>query len=294
MGWLFRAERCLLFLTMLRTLFLFLLVTVFNLGGIAQTDTLWLVPGGVGVGGDTLAALRFCNSPEFQLSNETLESTGSVVVVNADTVTHELAWSAQEGTTWTAEPGAAVELDLAIEGNATHRLWSTTERGQTLGLCTMVRSGWEDLPHFEWNLNEWDPEETWTLAGGGGLDPSAPYVPRQFTINDLNYPSTLGDSSSHVQTSVGAPVYISIINQGRMHQVLHFHGFHVEVLHSSAHLNRVGWSKDTMPIKAGECVVVQLNPNQPGEYPVHAHNLVAVTNAGFYPGGMITYLNIEP
>jgi len=56
----------------------------------------------------------------------------------------------------------------------------------------------------------------------------------------------------------------------------------------------VGWSKDTVPVKRGECVVVKLNPNQSGEYPVHAHNLVAVTNAGFYPGGMITFLSVAP
>ena len=271
------------------------LASVLAAGLYAQSDTLWMVPGGVGLGGDTLAALRFCATPQFQMTNETLNDlTSSVVVVNADSVAHELAWTAQEGTTWSVTPGASVELDVTGLADETHRLWSVTERGQTLGLSTMIRSGWDDLPHYEWNLNEWDPAETWELAGGGSLDPTAAYVPRQFTINDLNYPNTLADSSSYVQTSVGAAVYISIINQGRMDQVLHFHGYHVDMLQSSAHPNRVGWSKDTVPVKAGECVVVRLDPNQPGEYPVHAHNLVAVTNAGFYPGGMITYLNVAP
>lgn len=271
------------------------MASVLAVGLSAQADTLWMVPGGVGLGGDTLAALRFCATPQFQMSNETLNGlTSSVVVVNADSVSHELAWTAQDGTTWTVEPGASVELNVTGLANATHRLWSVTERGQTLGLSTMVRSGWDDLPHYEWNLNEWDPEETWMLAEGGSLDPSAAYVPRQFTINDLNYPNTLADSTSYVQTSVGSAVYISIINQGRMDQVLHFHGYHVDMLQSSAHTNRVGWSKDTVPVKSGERVVVRLDPNQPGEYPVHAHNLVAVTNAGFYPGGMITYLNVAP
>ncbi|MDA0729048.1 MAG: multicopper oxidase domain-containing protein [Bacteroidetes bacterium] len=264
-------------------------------GFCAQSDTLWMVPGGVGLGGDTLAALRFCDTPQFQVSNETIDGAlSSLVLVNGDSVAHELACTALEGTTWSVAPGASVELDVSGLGNATHRLWSVTERGQTLGLSTMVRSGWDDLPHYEWNLNEWDPEETWVLAEGGSLDPSAAYVPRQFTINDLNFPNTLADSSSYVQTSVGAAVYISIVNQGRMDQVLHFHGYHVDMLQSSAHGNRVGWSKDTVPVKAGERVVVRLDPNQSGEYPVHAHNLVAVTNAGFYPGGMITYLNVAP
>ena len=280
---------------MLERFFSLATAAVLACGMSAQTDTLWMVPGGVTLGGDTLAALRFCATPQFQASNETLDgSLSSVVVVNGDSVAHELAWTAEEGTTWSVASGASVELDMSGLGNATHRLWSATERGQTLGLSTMVRSGWDDLPHYEWNLNEWDPEETWTLAEGWSLDPTAAYVPRQFTINDLNYPDTLADTSSYVQTSVGEAVYISIVNQGRMDQVLHFHGYHVDMLQSSAHENRVGWSKDTVPVKAGERVVVRLDPNQPGEYPVHAHNLVAVTNAGFYPGGMITYLNVAP
>jgi len=284
-----------LFLDMFVRLIWTALAVVLTSGLSAQGDTLWMVPGGVGLGGDTLAALRFCATPQFQASNETLGGAlSSVVVVNADSVSHELAWTAQEGMTWTVAPGASVELDVSGMGNVTHRLWSVSERGQTLGLSTMHRSGWDDLPHYEWNLNEWDPAETWSLAAGGSLDPTTAYVPRQFTINDRNFPNTLTDSSSYVQTSVGSAVYISIVNQGRMDQVLHFHGYHVDMLQSSSHQNRVGWSKDTVPVKAGERVVVRLDPNQPGEYPVHAHNLVAVTNAGFYPGGMITYLNVAP
>ena len=261
----------------------------------AQADTLWIVPGGVGLAGDTLAALRFCGEPSFQPTNETLDGDLTTAVVwNLDSVTHSLELSATLGVMWLVNPGEFVEIDLSSVEQGTYRLWVGSERGKTLGLGTMVRAGWNDLPHYEWNLNDWDPAETWTVAEGGSLDPLQEYVPRQFTINDRHFPNTLADTSAYVQTSVGEAVYISIVNQGRLDQVLHFHGYHVDVLQSSAHANRVGWSKDTVPIKAGECVVVLLDPNQPGEYPVHAHNLVAVTNAGFYPGGMITYLNVSP
>jgi hypothetical protein len=49
-----------------------------------------------------------------------------------------------------------------------------------------------------------------------------------------------------------------------------------------------------MPFLMGEVAVVRLDAFQPGMYPVHNHNLIAVTNAGLYPGGMITHLNIAP
>ncbi|MGB2228164.1 MAG: multicopper oxidase domain-containing protein, partial [Flavobacteriales bacterium] len=240
----------------------------------AQTDTLWIVPGGVGLGGDTLAALRFCGSPAFQTQNETLGAwPGQCVVVNTDSVDHQLHSSVPGFEPLALEAGAEAVLELDLPNHSTHRIWSATQRGDLLGLETLVRTGWQDAPHFEWNLNEWDPASTWNLAEGLEVDLTESYVPRQFTINDLNFPNTLEDSTAHVYASVGEVVYISIVNHGRMDQVLHFHGFHVDILQASQHENRVGWSKDTVPVKQGECVVVKLNPNQPGEYPVHAHNL---------------------
>jgi hypothetical protein len=66
------------------------------------------------------------------------------------------------------------------------------------------------------------------------------------------------------------------------------------MISSSHHPERVGWSKDTVPIRMGEVLTVQLVANQVGMYPVHNHNLIAVTNAGFYPGGMITQIHVAP
>ena len=79
-----------------------------------------------------------------------------------------------------------------------------------------------------------------------------------------------------------------------MDHVLHFHGFHVEYLSTTIQTSRIGWIKDTVPLKKGEAMTVLLIANQEGIYPVHNHNLIAVTNSGFYPGGMITLINITP
>ena len=84
-GWLFHASDFVLFLSMLERFFSLATAAVLACGMSAQTDTLWMVPGGVALGGDTLAALRFCAAPQFQASNETLDgSLTSVVVVNGD------------------------------------------------------------------------------------------------------------------------------------------------------------------------------------------------------------------
>jgi len=264
----------------------------------AQVDTLWLLSGQVTFGAGSLAALRLTTTPEWTGYNESLVVAGdaptSWVVVNADTVAHVMVLDvAGWENVWVDALGEAA-MTLPALGNATHRLRSGTPRGDALGAETMVQSGWNDHPHFVWNLNEWQPSRTWDMAINGNVNEAAPYVPRQFTINDRTYPLTLEDSTSYVTMAVGDTSYISVVNHGRMDQVLHFHGYHVRMLQSSQHANRVGWDKDTVPVKRGECVVVELVPTQPGEYPVHAHNLVAVTNAGFYPGGMITFLNVQP
>jgi hypothetical protein len=55
-----------------------------------------------------------------------------------------------------------------------------------------------------------------------------------------------------------------------------------------------GWWKDSFPVKVGDHVTILLVPDKEGMYPVHDHNLVANTNVGLYPGGMIAMLNIMP
>jgi len=51
--------------------------------------------------------------------------------------------------------------------------------------------------------------------------------------------------------------------------------------------------KDTFPVYSMETVVLELVPNQVGEYPVHDHNLVAVSGASMYPNGMFLTLLID-
>ena len=51
--------------------------------------------------------------------------------------------------------------------------------------------------------------------------------------------------------------------------------------------------KDTFPVYSMETVVLELVPDKVGEYPVHDHNLVAVSGANLYPNGMFLTLFID-
>ena len=250
-------------------------------------DTLHINFGTSSLGSDVIQALRFNTSSEFDSINSVLRINPNeefqLTVVNNDTVDHNLGILPLDAFGPTISHLSSQVIAI---------LQSTSERGMVLGASMMLRVGYDDLQHFEWNLNEWDTLRTEIAASQMPVDFAAPYEPRQFTINDRVFPNTLEDSTAYVAVDLNQEVYISIVNHGYMEQVLHFHGFHIEMIQSSYHNERVGWMKDTVPLRSGECVIVKLVANQPGVYPVHAHNLIAVTNAGFYPGGMITQINV--
>lgn len=259
-------------------------------------DTLYINFGETSLGSDQILALRFNETSEYDSINSILRINPNeefqLTIVNNDTVDHNLGILPLDAFGPTIPQQSSQNIYIPALPAGTYRLQSTSERGMILGASMMLRVGYDDLQHFEWNLNEWDTLRTELAAMQIPVDFAVPYVPRQFTINDRVFPNTLEDSTAYVAVGLNQEVYISIVNHGYMEQVLHFHGFHIEMIQSSYHNERVGWMKDTVPLRSGECVIVKLVASQPGIYPVHAHNLIAVTNAGFYPGGMITQINV--
>ncbi len=74
---------------------------------------------------------------------------------------------------------------------------------------------------------------------------------------------------------------------------LHFHGYHLKIVFSSKTPSNVGRLKDTFPVHSMESIILELIPDQVGEYPVHDHNLVAVSGGNIYPNGMFLTLLIQ-
>ena len=70
-------------------------------------------------------------------------------------------------------------------------------------------------------------------------------------------------------------------------------GYHLEIISSSENESHEGRSKDTFPIKSSQSMILELIPDKTGEYPVHDHNLVAVSGGGIYPNGMFLTMLIE-
>ncbi len=142
-----------------------------------------------------------------------------------------------------------------------------------------------------WQVREFESE----LHDGGSvesIDPNA-YNPDYFTINGLTKSQLPTDAASLVTGHVHDTIYIAIVNTGLSMHSMHFHGYHAQCV-AASDAAVVGWDKDTWPVQSSGWVLLRLVPDKPGMYPVHDHNLIAVTGGGKYPNGMFTLMEIQP
>lgn len=189
-------------------------------------------------------------------------------------------------------PSGQLEVNITFPSSGTYRYYSNFEHAKFTGASGIVSVGEEEYSQFFWNLFDLEKELSFEFGAETANEYPLTYKPELFLINGRFYPATLEDESVMVLGMVGQTVYVNIVNSGYMDHVMHFHGFHAEIVYATLHSERVGWIKDSVPIKPGEAMRLKLFFNQPGMYPVHDHNLIAVTNTGFYPGGMITHIDV--
>jgi hypothetical protein len=265
--------------------------------GYAQ-DTLWINSGEWYQSQDTMQVLRFNETAVFDTSNVALSTPADaslfLTVINTDTEPHDFGIDGVWGLGVDILPNDTTTIEIPPLPMGTYRYFSGDQRGVYLGLSGVLKVGIIMPNQFHWNLADCMPERMDSISSGGELLDEELYVPRYFSINSYTYPHTALDANGYVALNLGDTCTISIVNSGFMDHVLHFHGFHVEYLSTTTQTSRIGWIKDTIPLKQGEGVTLLLIANQTGIYPVHNHNLIAVTNSGFYPGGMLTLINITP
>ena len=274
-----------------------LIIFGINVNVCAQ-DTLWINSGEWYQSQDTMSVLRFNSTAIFDTSNVAISTDADVplllTVINSDIDAHNFEIYGMWSFGVEILPSDTTTFEIPPLAMGTYRYLSSDQKGLYLGLSGVLKVGLNMPNQFHWNLADCMPERMDSISSGGELLDEEPYVPRYFSINSYTYPHTALDANGYVTMGLGDTCTISIVNSGFMDHVLHFHGFHVEYLSTTMQTSRLGWIKDTIPLKQGEGVTLLLIANQEGVYPVHNHNLIAVTNSGFYPGGMITLINITP
>ncbi len=262
-------------------------------------DTLYINHGTVQYAGLDYHFLAFNSSNEETARNHPIYFDADTLVLtifNRDSVGHSVSVDELGFESESIAPSESQTVALNFENNdVVCRLYCSSARGWLLGASTILLKGYsDDDSRYFWNLYDQESGlDTLVLDGSVASLPISGYRPSAFTINGNIYPNTVSDSTALVQNAVGDEIVLAIVNSGKMSHTLHFHGFHITILTASLDSHREGWIKDTFNLLPGEAMTIKLVPHQPGHYPVHNHNLIAV-NTGGYPGGMITMLQIEP
>jgi FtsP/CotA-like multicopper oxidase with cupredoxin domain len=217
-------------------------------------------------------------------------------VINTDTVDHGFSIKQHGLTPFTILPNDSVSVVFAVTQIGVHIFYDhlAAEAYRYMGLAGMliVKDPAVNASRFYWNIKDHQKAYNTTLNQGGVVDWSA-YYPDYFTINGNSNPHINTDTNARVTGHLGDTIYIYMVNTGQALHSIHFHGYHATIMRSSRYPKHIGRSKDTFSIHSMESVVVELIPHQLGEYPVHDHNLVAVSGGKRYPNGMFLTLLIQ-
>lgn len=128
----------------------------------------------------------------------------------------------------------------------------------------------------------------------GGTDVDwTKYQPDYFLINGKAWPDTMMDPQDNIEATVGQTVLVRLINSGYVVHSMHSHGFHFLVIGSDGRKLDAPYEKDTLDVAPGERYEILFNLNQVGRYMFHDHVEQHTTNAGSYPGGMITMISVN-
>lgn len=213
-----------------------------------------------------------------------------LTIINTDTITHSVKLPSSNGAVNIAA-GQSTSITISGLSMGTFLLYIESSVGYFLGAGAVIRVGITGQK-FAWDL--WDQDPDLTADFGNQLITQLPstYRPTLFTLNGGVDPMD-PLSGSMIMGNVGDTIYISIVNNGNMDHPMHFHGYHVEIIQATKQPNMVGWIKDSFPVLRKEAMTVKLIPHQPGEFPVHNHNLIATLFNNGYPKGMITMLMIQ-
>lgn len=240
------------------------------------------------------------NSASFGKNSDLLIwNTGDVItlkVVNNDVVTHSFSIDGiiNYGNIL---PTDSLEQTFTLTQEGVFRYFDPLNNpyNEYTGLSGIVhvKAPSDVTPYFYWDLREHRVDWHTEILSGNSPDPNL-YDPEYFTINGNSEPDIDLDPVARITGMVGQELRVVIVNNGMSIHSMHFHGYHAILLDNSKDASHEGREKDTFPIYPKEHVVLSFTPDKPGEYPVHDHNLVAVTGGGIYHAGMLTTLMIMP
>ncbi|MDG1147490.1 MAG: multicopper oxidase domain-containing protein [Crocinitomicaceae bacterium] len=263
------------------------------------TKSLYIVSGSLlSVDNNLSPYITFNDNPVFTQENPIINlyigDTLDLWVYNTDLVDHGFVIN-DVNVSINIAPGDSVfvQQEFASSGVFIYHDSQEYPKYTYLGLAGLIVVKDHSQPCFYWNLKEHNADWNNQLFNGGTVNWSD-YDPKYFTINARSNPNINMDTLARITGSIGDTLHLQIANTGQGVHSIHFHGYHGVIKYSSKNPSHIGREKDTFPIYPMETMTIQIIPDKSGEYPVHDHNLAAVTGNNIYPNGMFSTILITP
>lgn len=262
-------------------------------------DTLYINNGiSIAFDGTEIPVLAFNSTPLFEQTNTYISlNIGDslyLTIHNNDSVSHEIKFSHFIGTTTNISAGSQETIPGLYNTMGVVKFYDNKDfpNYKNLGLGSVICVDNFIGPQFVWNIQEFQAYYNSSIVNGIPVDWTT-YYPDYFYLNGHKNPEINSDPLARVTGGVGDTIRIYIANLGQSMHSFHFHGYHCQIKYYSRNSNHVERSKDTFPLLSMDSYILELIPDKTGEYPVHDHNLVAVTGGGIYPNGIFLTILIE-
>ena len=215
-------------------------------------------------------------------------------VINTDTAIHGFNISHTTGYDVLIPAGDTATVPCLFNETAVHIFYDhhSYPDYRYMGLGGMlIVDNFSGTP-FYWNVREHEDDWNDSIDAGHTVN-WQDYQPNYFTVNALSNPFINEDTTARVTGSVGDTIRIYIANTGQAIHSIHFHGYHAVIIYSGKYSHHAGRSKDTFGVHSMETLILELVPDKAGEFPVHDHNLTALSGGNVYPHGMFMTILIE-
>jgi FtsP/CotA-like multicopper oxidase with cupredoxin domain len=248
------------------------------------------------VDNSTFPYLSFNETPNFSQRNSIINLTKgdvlSLKVINTDSLSHGFIIFGKTNV-MSISAGDSISFNANFPEEGIFMFYDPAKKFSYLGLAGMITVGKPNSKNFYWEVRSHESSLNGALLSGAAEDWSI-FNPDFYTINSLSHPDIENDTLAIVKGNVGDTILIYLFNPGISTHAIHFHGYHCTILHSTENNKHNGRSKDTFSIKSMHAMVLELIPDKPGKYPVHDHNLIAISGGGIHPNGMMLIMDIQP
>jgi FtsP/CotA-like multicopper oxidase with cupredoxin domain len=246
-----------------------------------------------------LPYIAFNFTPKFASANAhmvlTVGDSLLLTIKNTDSQAHAFTVQNTAVANIAVPAQDSVKIKLKMNQMGTYIFYDPTEypKNRYLGLAGLIAVDTKPTyKSYYWNFKEHDATFNNQLDKNVAVNWDT-YYPSFFTCNSLSYPDSGKDTTANILGNVGDTIHIFMANTGQAQHAIHFHGFHSKIIQTNKYKKYIGFSKDSFPLESMQTMVLELVLDKAGAYPVHDHNLLAMTGNKMHPYGMMLIINVK-